>query len=195
MRAGLLLGVRDVTAHQDALAPDLGVMDLPEASTEAGLRDHLVVVVEDTPVPQGSKTRYGKRVVEDNEKLLAPWREAVKAAARLAIEEMHPDAARPLFGEGVPVEVEITFTFNRAGNHFGTGRNAGVLKAWAPRWRAMTPDVDKLARGVLDALTAAGVWKDDAQAVSLLARKVYPGGHGDALPIPGAVIRIRAVAP
>lgn len=184
-----------MTAHQDALDPDLGVMALPAAAVEVGIRDHLVVIVEDQPVPQGSKVRYGKRVVEDNADRLAPWREAVKAAAATAIDVMHDYAARPLFPERTPVDVEITFTFARSGAHFGTGRNAAVLKAGAPRWRTNTPDVDKLARGVLDACTAAGVWKDDAQVVALAARKVYPGGHHDALTIPGAVIRIRAVAP
>jgi crossover junction endodeoxyribonuclease RusA len=184
-----------VTAHQDALDPDLGVQPIPAASVEVGIRDHLVFVVEDRPVPQGSKTRYGKRVVEDNADLLAPWREGVKAAAITGMRAMYEDAPRPLFGEGVPVAVEITFTFARPGGHYGTGRNAAVLKAWAPTWRASPPDVDKLARGVFDACTAAGVWRDDAQAVELTARKCYPGGHRDALTIPGAVVRVKAVAP
>lgn len=184
-----------MTAHQDALDPDLGVMPIPAAAVEVGIRDHLVVVVEDQPVPQGSKTRYGKRIVEDNADRLAPWREAVKAAAIAAIDVMHDYAPRPLFADRVPVDVEITFTFPRPGAHYGTGRNAQTLKPGAPRWRTQTPDLDKLARGVLDACTAAGVWKDDAQVVGLTARKAYPGGHHDALTIPGAVIRIRAVAP
>lgn len=184
-----------MSIHQDALAPDLGVMAVPAAAIEAGLLDHLVVVVEDKPVPQGSKTRFGKRIVEDNADLLAPWREAVKAAAVVAMREMHPTDPRPLFGDKTPVAVELTFTFARTGAHYGTGRNAAALKPGAPTWRTTYPDLDKLTRGVFDAFTAAGVWKDDGQAAQLVARKCYPGGHPDALPIPGLIARLRAIAP
>lgn len=184
-----------MTAHQDTLAPDLGVMPVPDAAVEAGITDHLVVVVEDRPVPQGSKTRFGKRIVEDNADLLAPWREAVKAAAVVAMREMHPDDPRPLFPKGTPVAVELTFTFPRPGAHYGTGRNAAALKPGAPTWRTTYPDLDKLTRAVFDAFTAAGVWHDDGQACQLAARKCYPGGHRDALPIPGVIARLRAIAP
>ena len=40
-------------------------------------------------------------------------------------------------------------------------------------WPTSTPDVDNLAKLAMDALTAAGVWKDDAQVVSLVTRKRY----------------------
>jgi Holliday junction resolvase RusA-like endonuclease len=44
-----------------------------------------------------------------------------------------------------------------------------------------------------DALTATGVYEDDGRVVSLLARKVYPDDGEDALPVPGAVIRVEAL--
>jgi Holliday junction resolvase RusA-like endonuclease len=182
-----------VTAHQDALAPDIGVMPLPAAAEEVGIRDHLVIVVESKPQPQGSKTRgqWGN-VYDDNDAKLRPWREAVRQGALQAIEEMHgPCAVKPLFAKGVPVEVEATFTFARSGAHFGTGRNAAVLKPSAPTWHTVYPDVDKLLRSCFDALTAAGVWADDNQVAQSTPRKVYAGAHRDALRIPGAVIRVR----
>ena len=40
----------------------------------------------------------------------------------------------------------------------------------------VTPDVDKLCRAVLDALTDAGVWVDDSQVVDLGATKIYASG-------------------
>ena len=48
-----------------------------------------------------------------------------------------------------PVAVEFVFYRQRPKGHFGTGRNAGRLKAWALRLFPTTkPDTLKLARGV-----------------------------------------------
>lgn len=185
-----------MTVHQETLAPDLGVMPLPEASTEVGLRDHLVVVVHGLPVGQGSKTKLAHgAVVDDNAKRLRPWRSAVRAAAAEAMAEMYGgEQPLPLFGRGVPVHVGVVFTFARPAAHFGTGRNACVLKPSAPFEHIGSPDVDKAQRSILDAFTDAGVWQDDRQVTRIVeAARVYPGGHRDALEIPGAVIRVRAV--
>lgn len=38
---------------------------------------------------------------------------------------------------------------------------------------SVRPDLDKLCRAVLDALTDAGIWHDDSQVCSLSAIKVY----------------------
>ena len=53
-----------------------------------------------------------------------------------------------------------------------------------------TGNASKLARSTEDALTDAGVWTDDARVVTLVSSKVFPGEGRDALPSPGAVIRI-----
>jgi len=39
------------------------------------------------------------------------------------------------------------------------------------------PDIDKLVRGVGDALSDAGVWGDDSQVVKLVAFKRYADSH------------------
>jgi crossover junction endodeoxyribonuclease RusA len=44
---------------------------------------------------------------------------------------------------------------------------------------AKKPDIDKLVRAILDALTYARVWNDDSQVVSLLATKRFAGGADD----------------
>ena len=88
----------------------------------------------------------------------------------------------------------LTFTLDRPGYHFGTGRNAGVLKDTAPAVPTGRPDLDKLVRAAIDSLAAAGVMKDDTQVGQILARKFYTSsGVDDCLSTPGAVIRVRAL--
>ena len=62
----------------------------------------------------------------------------------------------------------------------------------AVKHQARKPDLSKLVRATEDALTDAGVWEDDARVVGFAnTRKVFAGGSDpDALPVPGAVIRI-----
>ena len=84
-------------------------------------------------------------------------------------------ARTPLAG---PVAVRCEFRFVRPKSHFGTGRNAGVLKDWAPRYMTSAPDADKLARLVNDALTIAGVVEDDALVAVFRGEKVYAPAAG-----------------
>jgi crossover junction endodeoxyribonuclease RusA len=98
------------------------------------------------------------------------WRGQVQAAvAALEVE--------PFVG---PVELRLGFDLPRPAGHFGTGRNAGVLKPSAPAHPAVMPDLDKLVRCVCDAITDAALWKDDSQVVVLHAAKRFasapPGG-------------------
>lgn len=180
-----------MTAHQEAL---LAAVPLPPASVEVGIDDHLVIVAEGEVVGQGSKTKLAHgAMVDSNAKRLRPWRDTVRIAATDAIREMHPDAERPLFPRGTPVEVTMTFTMRRPRSHYGTGRNFQALKAGAPTHHVGFPDCDKAQRAILDALTAAGVWDDDRQAVICHGTRVYPGTSRDSLDIPGALIRVRAL--
>ena len=120
-----------------------------------------------TPAPKGSKirTRYGMR---ESSKRVKPWEEAVKAAAMDAMDA--DDEFQPIEEGGV--EVAMTFMFKRPLSHYGTGKNWNKMKdrfVWACMTRK--PDVDKLVRSTLDAMTAAGVWADDAQVYSVFADK------------------------
>jgi Holliday junction resolvase RusA-like endonuclease len=146
----------------------------------------IVITVAGQPKPKGSMVcrrdpHHGLRESVDN----VAWRaELVRLAKRVTQRA----------GKGQPIAVEATFTLKRSTAHYGTGRNAGVLKSWA---LALFPvghdkgDVDKLARLVLDALQDARVLHDDCQVVELTTRKVFTETYaGDGLVYPGAVIRI-----
>ena len=127
------------------------------------------------PVAQGSKKHVGKGVMVESSRNLKPWRDTVIAAA-------YRVAAGVRFHG--PVEVTMEFSFPRPMSHFGTGKNAGNLKKTAPEFKQSAPDLDKLARAILDSLVQAGVLQDDALVVSLHAEKRYS-------PRPGARVVIR----
>jgi len=130
------------------------------------------------PATQGSKIEHvirgkgGKPVIkngralttirEDNPRL-AVWRQEVAHAASVAY-------TGPLFIGAV--RLTLDFQRPRPKNHYGTGRNAGTLKASAPKYPTGRPDTIKMARAVEDALTGV-VYVDDSQAVAHLLTKAY----------------------
>ena len=124
------------------------------------------------PVTQGSKTavrRGGRVLLVEDAKGWRPWRDTLVAAARAAY-----GGSAPIAG---PVAVSCTFVFGRPMSHYGTGRNAGRVKAGAPLFPATrgAGDVDKLVRAVLDPLTIAGVIEDDSRVVDVHGVKVWAG--------------------
>lgn len=132
-----------------------------------------------TPAPQGSKRHVGNGVMVESSKAVKPWREAVKHAALATESTMLRQA----------VGVEVVFYLKRPQGHYGTGRNAAVLKGTAPAHPKVKPDLDKLVRSTLDALSDAGMWDDDCQVTDLSVFKRYC--HRDRAP--GATITIREI--
>jgi len=109
--------------------------------------------VHGTPVQQGSKTRMRWSVIDDNAERLTPWRtEVTETALREKI--------LPTPWDG-PVGMTVTYWFVRPRSHYRTGRFADQLKPTAPKYHARFPDLDKLLRATMDALTNARVWVDD----------------------------------
>jgi Holliday junction resolvase RusA-like endonuclease len=102
-------------------------------------------------------------VVEDNAKELDAWRDCVKLVAQAK------QVGDPLDGLLV---AGFTFFLKRPLGHYGTGRNARVLKHSAPAAPAVVPDVGKLARAVEDALSGI-TYTDDSRIVTHYSTKRY----------------------
>jgi crossover junction endodeoxyribonuclease RusA len=126
----------------------------------------VIVDVRGLPRPQGSMrlhTLPGGGTAARYPPAVYQWRGQVQqAVAQLEAEPFHG-----------PVELHLAFDLPRPAGHYGTGRNAGVVKPGSPAHPAVMPDLDKLVRCVADAITDAGLWKDDAQVCAIHAAKRY----------------------
>lgn len=132
------------------------------------------IIVHGIPAPQGSKRHVGNGILVESSKMVKPWREAVKWAAR---EIWAPRITGP-------VRVDIVFTLPRPKKYLPV-KHKNALPV-------VQPDGDKLERATWDALTQAGVIEDDARVVAWSGRKCYAGSdHGMATP--GAVIVVSSV--
>jgi crossover junction endodeoxyribonuclease RusA len=130
------------------------------------------------PAPQGSKraivNRYtGKAAMVEDSSRTKPWRADVREAALHAWDIGEP------FAEAI--RIDLTFRFLRPMGHYG----ARGLRGSAPAAKVTKPDVDKLARAVLDAIKGV-VYRDDAQVVELHVRKRWVLG-GEA---PGCLVAV-----
>lgn len=121
--------------------------------------------VHGTAAPAGSKRgflnpRTGRVMITDDSTRSRPWKAQVTDAAVQAM------SGRDLLAGAL--SVTLSFTVARPKTH----RGARGLRPSAPRFPTVRPDVDKLSRAVLDALTGV-VYRDDAQIVRKLATKSY----------------------
>ena len=73
---------------------------------------------------------------------------------------------------GKPLFVEFTFVFVRPKSHFGSGKNANVLKPSAPYYHVVKPDCDNAVKYCKDCMNKV-VYGDDSQVVGETAWKVY----------------------
>ena len=126
------------------------------------------VVVHGIPAPQGSKRHVGNGILVESSKKVKPWREAVKWAAIEA-------GVKPMAG---PVRLVVSFFLPRP-------KSAPKSRTHADR----KPDLDKLLRSTMDALSDVGAWEDDARVYEVFASKEYERFDRP----PGAVIQIAAL--
>lgn len=135
----------------------------------------ILVRVLGLPAPQGSKrafVRGGRAMLVESSAKVAPWRQDVKVATALVMGD-----APPL---DCPLRLAITFLFPRPKGHMG---RHGVLPS-APLAHTVRPDLDKLTRSTLDALTGV-LFRDDSQVCALTVSKVWCNVERDR---PGAII-------
>lgn len=168
----------------------------------AGASPLLAIAVHGNPAPQGSKRARpiykgkgqdrkftGKvAMVEEAKDNILSWREAVKASALLAMAawSIRYGGDGPWVRIVGPVAVEIIFCFDKPKSAPKTRRTWPITRS--------SGDVDKLQRSTFDALTDAGVIKDDSQIVRVVADKVFTDDPACPLPVPGAVIRVWELA-
>ena len=73
-----------------------------------------------------------------------------------------------------PKYVMLDFVFARPKSHFRSIKGQLRLKDDAPEFYTAKPDVDNLAKAVLDCLTQiGGFWRDDSQVICVLIIKRY----------------------
>lgn len=130
------------------------------------------------PAGQGSKRHVGNGVMVEMSKKLKPWRSAVAEEARLAADNY-------LYGEPLtgPLSLAVEFRFPMPASRPAKVKRDGMA------WKTSAPDLDKLIRGVGDALKQGGLIRDDALLVSVMASKKEVVGWT------GAVISIRREYP
>lgn len=138
--------------------------DLPQMKREFS------IFIAGDPAPQGSKRHVGNGIMIEASKKVKPWRKAVadQIAKAFAIQgEARFDG---------PIELEQIFILSKPSS----------VRRELP---TVPPDLDKLERGLWDALTLTKIWADDSLVVISRSRKVY-AKHGEPT---GVFVHIREV--
>ena len=128
--------------------------------------------VPGTPAPQGSKRALGPGRMIEMSKNVGPWRERIALAAHNAMK------GQPLFPGPTAIFINLVLP-----------RPKSTPKTYTPD-AIKRPDIDKLARACLDAITGV-IIADDAQIIELQATKRV-AGIGET---PGAELEIIALNP
>lgn len=139
---------------------------LTEPLIVAGPTPWVKIVVQGDPVPWGvgRNPKTGDRYV--------PGRQSQQRGNIMDAWYRQVPAQGSLSGD-VPVELELRFYIGRPKYHFGTGKNAGVIKErYRYAFPTGRPDLTNLQKLCEDALTGVA-WKDDDQVVAVDARKVF----------------------
>lgn len=129
----------------------------------------IIIVVNGDPVPQprhriATRGKFARAYIPKTHAIHA-WKDLIIIQAKAwALATGH----ETLMG---PVRFLAHFRFARPKNHLRTN---GELKPWAKdEWPTGDGDFDNLTKAAADALTQAGIWKDDRQVVRHEFTKQY----------------------
>ena len=122
------------------------------------MRDSMMFEVRNVvPVPEGSHSAHiigGRAVVHhNNSNKLMEYREAVADAYRKSGGNYHHDS---------PISIQMCFIFPRP----------KTVKQKKRPYMTVKPDLDKLIRSTLDALTGVA-YDDDSQVIDITSSKIY----------------------
>lgn len=118
--------------------------------------------------PKGNMRRTPAGGMYDSDKGVKAWMQSIAWSAHA----LGDARGTPWHDDRVPLKLEVVFWIRRPAFHLTGGVTGGGLRPSAPGWPTMRPDVDKLVRAVLDALTGVA-YSDDSQVVQLVAQKRY----------------------
>lgn len=114
------------------------------------------------PQTEGNMKAFNGHIVHADGPGLRAYRKAVGIVAK-------SKGCRP--GPG-PISLDVQFVCKRPNDHFVANDPLRDLKPTAPAYVTKRPDIDKLLRAVLDALTGIA-YDDDNQVVHVNMRQTY----------------------
>lgn len=124
----------------------------------------LVFTARGVPKPQGSKVRTKTGVRDAAGQPLESWRDTVTAAALKVVEAR---GGGPLWPRGAPVVVTLRFFMPpTAAAERAHARGLETVPCTRPDW-------EKISRAVGDAMTVAGVYRDDGQVARAIVDKLW----------------------
>jgi Holliday junction resolvase RusA-like endonuclease len=131
------------------------------------------IVVVGTPRAKGSyvpiKRKDGGVFMKSSAKVVS-WQGCVRDAALIATSKMEGF----VFPWAGPVELYLDLFYERPKNHHRSGKYSSELRNDAPAFMTRPPDIDKVERAILDALTGV-LFLDDAQVVCVRKWKRWAG--------------------
>jgi crossover junction endodeoxyribonuclease RusA len=135
------------------------------------MRQEIYFTAFGDPAPQGSKRYVGNGIMIEASKKIPAWR---KAVAEAVYRTFVATGDSSMFVE--PVEIWATFYLARPKS----------VKRLFPH---VPPDLDKLERGLFDALTQGGLWKDDSLVVRSHTAKIYADKHNTGVAVAVQVVK------
>ena len=126
--------------------------------------DHVSFEILGNPPPQPRMRRGRYGLYNPGNKQTAAFRNQVKALVPATVHG-------PVFAAGVSLTVVLKFYRRRPNKDFQGNNRLGMLKALIPFFRPVVPDIDNLAKFVLDGMNGL-VYADDRQVVHLSVYKL-----------------------